>query len=361
MLAMFPFLPEVSDYLARQNVSLDEIVTSPAYERARELGRERVMEALIDTEIKEHPMISDVDYLLEILSYIVARIIVSSTEDELLIQRYSLAEAVSMNKRLVEQDMEFISLVIETLEIDATREGEETMKVHFTDYLKLSSQMRAEEWRLVHRDLDVGYLVLDKRRICRLVQQALSTRISEELPLPINDMIEEAFSSTIDDIKIEIEKRKEEFRKEGFGRISFLRLPPCMKIMLNALTKGENLPHVGRFALTAFLHTIGMETEQILALYSTSPDFNPNLARYQIEHITGKISGVEYLPQKCHTMMSQGICFEPDSLCNKEWMTHPLTYYKIKGKKKESRPKPGAEPESNSSGKEPSRSGGPAG
>ncbi len=337
-LALFPFLPEVSGYLKQQNVSLDDIVSSPAYGRARELGRERVMEAFLEKKVRDHAMTSEIDYLLEMLSYIVARIIVSSTADEMLIEQYALAEAVSMRDRLMEQDMDFLFHVIQALDINASPEGgedEERVRIHFTDYLKLSSQMRAKEWSLVSQDLDAGYLVLEKKKMTRLVQQALTSRIKKELPLPVNDKIIEAFSSTIDDVRVEVEKRKEEFRKEGFGRISFLRLPPCMKIMLNALKKGENLPHVGRFALTAFLHTVGMETEQILALYSTSPDFNVNLARYQIEHITGKLSGVEYLPQNCHTMVSQGICFEPDSLCKKEWMTHPLTYYKIKGKKRD--------------------------
>ncbi|MCK5038683.1 MAG: DNA primase large subunit PriL [Thermoplasmata archaeon] len=334
-LALFPFLPEVSVYLRQQGVSLDDIISSPTYGRARELGRERVMEAFLEKEVREHPMTSDIDYLLEILSYIVARMIVSSTADEMLIEQYALAEAVSTRKRLADQDMDFLSHITEALEINASLEEDEQMRIHFTDYLKLSSQMRAKEWSLVSQDLDAGYLVLEKKKIIRLVQQALSDRIKKELPLPVNDDIIDAFTSTIDDLRIEVEKRKEEFRKEGFGRISFLRLPPCMKIMLNGLKKGENLPHAGRFALTAFLHTVGMDTEQILALYSTSPDFNVNLARYQIEHITGKLSGVEYLPQSCHTMVSQGICFEPDSLCKKEWMTHPLSYYKIKGKKRD--------------------------
>ena len=350
-LALFPFLPEVSGYLKEQGISLDDIVSSPAYGRARELGRERVMEAFLEKEVKEHPMTSDIDYLLEMLSYIVARIIVSSTADEILIEHYALAEAVSMHNRLLDQDMDFLEHVIIALDINASlEEGEleqEQVRIHFTDYLKLSSQMRAKEWSLVSQDLDAGYLVLEKKKMTRLVQQALTSRIKNELPLPVNDEIIEAFSSTIDDVRMEVEKRKEQYRKEGFGRISFLRLPPCMKIMLNGLKKGENLPHVGRFALTAFLHTVGMETEQILALYSTSPDFNVNLARYQIEHITGKLSGVEYLPQSCHTMVSQGICFDPDGLCKKDWMTHPLSYYKIKGKRRDDKKASGPkEPES---------------
>jgi DNA primase large subunit len=56
------------------------------------------------------------------------------------------------------------------------------------------------------------------------------------------------------------------------------------------------------------------------------------LARYQVEHITGKISGTEYTPPNCDTLKSNNICFQPDGLCKKTWMIHPLIYYKYKGK-----------------------------
>jgi len=31
-------------------------------------------------------------------------------------------------------------------------------------------------------------------------------------------------------------------------------------------------------------------------------------------------------------MKSYNICFDMDDLCRKDWMKHPLTYYRIKGK-----------------------------
>ena len=70
------------------------------------------------------------------------------------------------------------------------------------------------------------------------------------------------------------------------------------------------------------------------SIFSSSPDFNEQLARYQVDHITGMSSGIEYLPPECDTMKSRGVCFDPDSLCKKSWLTHPLSYYRIKGKKK---------------------------
>jgi DNA primase large subunit len=177
---------------------------------------------------------------------------------------------------------------------------------------------------------------VDKKRLVRLIQNAIQERIAGELPLPVNDDIIRAFDPAIEEVKSEVAKRKAQFEKETYGKVSFLRLPPCMKKLMGLMKKGENVPHVGRFALTAFLHTVGMSNDEIVAVFSVSPDFNQHLASYQIDHITGTSSGIVYIPPECDTMKSRGVCFDPDDLCNQKWMNHPLTYYRIKGKKKKS-------------------------
>ena len=47
---------------------------------------------------------------------------------------------------------------------------------------------------------------------------------------------------------------------QQFGAIEESAFPPCMQALITALTAGTNLTHAGRFALTTFLHTIGMDT-----------------------------------------------------------------------------------------------------
>jgi DNA primase large subunit len=103
-----------------------------------------------------------------------------------------------------------------------------------------------------------------------------------------------------------------------------------MRRLLSMAQMGENIPHQGRFALTSFLHTLGMSADDIIRLFSLSPDFDPKKSRYQVEHITGVISSTEYTPPECSTMKTYGICFDPDDLCKREWMTHPLKYYRTK-------------------------------
>ena len=340
-LAMYPFLPEASQYLKDNGINLNDIVNSGAYAQARDAGRRRVMEALVDGQINEHAFTNDLEIMVELLSYVVARIIVSCVgQDQLLLERYSLAEAQLVQGRLENENLDFVIDTANILGMDVVRLDAEVVSVHFTDYLKNSSQMRSQEWKLVNQVMDSGRVELNQKRLARLLQNAVKSNIQEELPLPVNDAIIEAFEPAIELVKVEIEKRKAQFEKESYGKVSFLRLPPCMKELLDMTKRGQNVPHVGRFGITAFLHTIGMSNEEILAVFSSSPDFKADLARYQIDHITGKSSGIEYLPPECATMKTQGVCYNPDSLCNRKWMNHPLTYYSAKGKKKPKKPAP---------------------
>ncbi len=338
-LARYPFLPEASQYMKENGITLDDIVNSSAFSQSREAGRRRVMEALVDGQIYEHSMSNEVDVMVELISYVVARIIVSCVgEDKILLERYSLAEAKLVQDRLETENLDFVIDTGELLGLDIIRLNATEVSVYFTDYLKNSSQMRSQEWKLMNQIMDEGRVELNQKRLARLLQNAVKIKIMDELPLPVNDHLIETFTPAIELVIIEIERRKAMFEKETYGKVSFLRLPPCMKEILDMGKKGQNIPHVGRFAITAFLHTIGMNSDEIVAVFSSSPDFKEQLARYQIDHIIGKSSGIEYLPPECSTMKTHGVCFNPDSLCNRKWLNHPLTYYSAKGKKKPKKP-----------------------
>jgi len=339
-LAKYPFLKEASGYLKQQDIDLGSLLDDVAYARARALGIQRVEQALEEGEIHYRPGTTPADALLELLSYPVARILVSAVGDPYLIRRYALAEAVRGNKLLKEEDDDYVVEVGRELGIDAERANGE-MKIHFADYLTHTSQLKSKEAKLVNQALKGGRVHLSKDRFVRIIQQGLQMKFMKELPLPVNKQIIEAFGPEVKRLKTAVDTKKSEFKARDMGKVSITRLPPCMKLLLAKAQAGVNLPHSGRFGLTSFLHTIGMDEEEIMRVLAMSPDFNEKIARYQIEHITGKISGIEYTPPECATLKTYGLCPGEDSLCKKDWMTHPLKYYRIKGKprKKYNRPK----------------------
>lgn len=330
--AKYPFLKESSKILKDSEVSLHRLVTGVAYERARFLGKTRVLEAIDSGLIDDHPMASPVDANLELLSYPIARMIVSSVADPHLVRRYAIAEAKKADERLRKEDISFVKSVAEELGLSVSQENGGS-SIHFSDFLKFSVAMRSKDWKLVNQKMVNGRVLVSNVRLVRLIQQMLTDEISSELPLPVDDEILKAFAEDIEEIKGILEEERAKYKSKGYGRASIVRFPPCMRKLLSMMQAGENVPHSGRFALVAFLHKLGMNSDEILETFATAPDFDESKSRYQIQHITGEISGTEYTPPECSTMKSYGICFEPDKLCEKDWMNHPLTYYKAKGKR----------------------------
>lgn len=307
-----------------------------AYESARLAGKERAIEAFEDAVVGDHPMRSQADAMKELLSYPVARMIVSAVADQWFVRRYAIAEAKKARERLRSESDEFVMKIASELGIDV-RVHDSDFGVDLADFLRTSSGLRGKSWKLVNQRVVRGRVLVPKAKLTRIIEAALTERISSELPLPVNDAILERFGPTIDELRAAIEERRREQRTEGMEKLSIVRLPPCMRRLLEMIRAGENVPHTGRFALVSFLHTLGMESQEILDTFSTAPDFDPSKSEYQIKHITGEISGTEYTPPECSTMRSYGICFDPDALCRDGAIRHPLNYYRIKGRRFRSR------------------------
>ena len=333
-LARFPFMTEASKYIKSLDLSIDNIMESIAYSSAWTRGKQRLNEALDHGEIKEHGSTSEAEYINELLSYVIARIMVSCIRDSYLVRRYALAEAVYAYKDLENQDLRFISEVAKQFEFDSIDIVDAEIELSIADYLKYSINLRDPEqkWKLINRDVKDGNVTLSGQAMARLIQEAIKDKIQTELPIEVDPELKQKITPKIRDLIETVKTRKRKFEARDLGKVTIVRFPPCMKQLLGMTQAGENVSHVGRFAMASFLHHIGLSTDQILSVFGTSPDFDVSKARYQIEHITGKISGTEYTPPNCDTMKSNSVCINPDSLCNREWMNHPLTYYRIKGK-----------------------------
>lgn len=330
-LARYPYLEEASGYIKDSDISIPDLLDDPAYEEARIAGRNRVFEALENTKIEDHSLISEAEIQIELLSYPIARMVVSSVGDPFLIKRYALSEAKTGTPRWMEEDTDFVRRLAEQLDVELIVENG-TMKTHFTDFLKNTAQLRSKGWKLINQRVEDGYVILPKRKFLRVLQDALRRKLEDELPLEVNEKILETFQETTIELIEKIQERKSKYKAEDMGKIRTTRLPPCMHRLLATVQTGEGIPHTGRFALVAFLRHLGLRPDDIMRMFSTISDFDESKTRYQIEHISGITSGTKYTPPECSTMKSYGICYEPDGLCNR--IKHPLSYYRIKGKRK---------------------------
>ncbi len=326
--ARYPFLRESAEFAESNSAGIEDLLSSPSYSDARNRGLKRVLEAIDASRISDVSLIKEYDRLMEVLSYPYARMIVSCVNDRFLTKRYALAEAVHMNE-LLSNDPMSITAVANELEVRSVGDGQDHILIPFPDYLRYSCVLKATEWKLINTDLRNGNVRLERQKFDRLLQTALQERIEAELPLNVPEEFRKRLANHVDTVSMKLAETKNRLSPTGGKGMDIQYLPPCMKTILANAQNGMNLPHSARFALVSFLNTLGVGYDGIIALFSQSPDFDESKSSYQIKHITGELSGTDgYTPPECSTMKTNGICFDPDSLCAK--INHPLNYYRVK-------------------------------
>lgn len=324
----YPFLKEASNYVKDLDFSLNELLTDMAFEQVRILGKERVIKAIKGIDIQE-------DYgrpEIEILSYPTARIIVSCIKDNYLIQRYAHSESESSYHKMKNESLDNLLLIAKDFGINPQiTPNTPIIHLHFTDYIRLARNIKEKKWKLVNRKLENGYVEVTKQEFARLLQEAIRERIQSKLPLEIPKDMSFVLREYIAEVKQVLNKKEKEKIKIASKSDASLKtdnFPPCIKNILDNLTKGVNLAHSARFALTSFLLNIGMEVDKIINLFNTSPDFKEDKTRYQVQHI----SSGKYIPPSCATMVTYSQCIGKDELCKR--INHPLSYYRLKSEKK---------------------------
>ena len=331
VLAKYPFLREASAYIRSEGVSLEEVLAEPAYARARAAGKARVLEALERGPDVKRVAVVAADQLSQLLAYPVSRILVSALEDTYLIRRFALREAIAAEEWLREDSDDMVLHVAAQLSLDLRRE-DGGFRLHFSDFLRFTNTMREPPWKLINQQVDRGFVQLRREKALRVLRNAIQRHIEEGLPLPVNDDILTSFRRDLAEIRGLLEAKKATFKAEDIGKVSITRFPPCMYNLLAQIQNHENVPHMGRFAIVAFLHHIGLSNEEIFRVFGDVPDFAADVTKYQIDHITGTSSPTEYTPPECSTMKSYGICPGPDRICLR--IKHPLSYYRIKGRER---------------------------
>jgi DNA primase large subunit len=249
-------------------------------------------------------------------------------------RRYAFSEAFHAYRNLLNESTSFLLEVSEELGIDAERIPLKynRIKVFFKDYIR-HAPTRYKEWKLVNRDVHGGFVVVSHRELSRIVLELLRKRINDELDgRECSRVVYDRFSADIQRFKNMVEVHRKKVEAIPVGKLSVEKLPPCMKDLLGLIQAGENVPHMGRFALVAFLSSLKLGVDEILKIFSNAPDYQEDKTRYQVEHITGVSSSTRYRSPGCDKMRTYGICpgDKIDDLCRRT--SHPVGYYMARWK-----------------------------
>ncbi|RCV63739.1 DNA primase large subunit [Methanophagales archaeon] len=334
-LCFYPFLSSASKYVEESGATLENLISSATFERARLRGKARILEAIKDGVIIKPAVITNAQAEMELLSYPFARILVSCIHDAHLVRRYVLSEAKAAHELLLADSSRDGDIIYEMAEefsihVDFFREH---VQMPFVDYLRFTANLHDKKWKLVNRGLEKGRVKLEKGEFIRIIQEAIYERIMKDLPLNVPIAVCGAIKGYTDDIKRELEETRKKF---GDAECFIVKdpnfFPPCITHILSNLKEGINVTHGARFAVTAFLLNLGLTEDEIIEIYKNSPDFEEEQTRYQVRHIAGDMGSVRYTAPSCGTMRTYGNCIGSDDICEK--ISHPLNYYRLKLKTK---------------------------
>jgi DNA primase large subunit len=335
-LAKYPFLKETARYLSPLDLQMEDL-TSPDMHKILDRAMERVTSAITDLTVR--PLNGEQgtyfkDLQKEMLSFPVAIMLVSATDNSFIKKRYALAEAKQATSTLCLETKELVLNIALDFDwkIALSPSGSVfDFVLYFSDFLQNASRINAAAWKLVNSTLSEGNVYLNKRDVTRLLQEAVKRRIKKR------------FSNiSIDKYPFEISELAEKLNalaaehaepvETGFPEVVVQdAFPPCINALYDAVSKNHHLSHMGRFALTSFLVNIGMSAESVTELFKSFSDYNERLTRYQVEHIAGERgSGTKYSCPQCSILQTHNVCKNRDALCKHSY--HPLKYYKNKSK-----------------------------
>ena len=289
----------------------------------------RIEEAILFRRVSQQSPNDDI----EIPSFPIAIMIVAATGESLVKRRYALAEAKRVSDRLKGERKEKIMEIannfnwkIRPVEDDISVRTYDFL-LHFTDFLKNATDFRDKKWKLVNRLVLNGEVYLTKSDASRLLEEEVRRYIEGKLDTKVGSL-PQSIMDRVNQLKQLSQEKRGEIRLEEVPRgVVIAAFPPCIKHLYDTITSGRPTSHIGRFALTSFLINIGMTAENVIDFFRSISDFDERMTRYQVEHIAGvRGSRTKYIPPRCDTLRTHGICLGADEICEK--VRHPLAYYR---------------------------------
>jgi DNA primase large subunit len=308
-IAKYPFLTEAGNYLREKGFTLEQFDKDEDLKPIMELAVSRIKTAADGKIFNSDFTIKNLD--VEVFSFLIAVIMLRQSNMSTLIKRFSLAEARRAEKFLERDLSDMTNNTNEQLAIKIIRDlfAMEIQKIddYFVipvpDYLKHSVNFHEQEWKLVNRLVDNGNVFLSAHETVRLIRKELDNYISSKVRSVSIPTIPNSFKKHVDELVNLAKKFSVQF-------IETTEYPPCIKHAMDVLSKGENLPHSGRFMLATYLLNKGQAIEEVAPLFKNAPDYNEKITLYQLKHLAGNFgSGTKYACPSCEKLKSENLCF----------------------------------------------------
>jgi len=328
-------MKEAAEHVRDVGLDINELESDffvPFLDRAEE----RVRNALLDVSAyaRIQPQDEPRENEIEIFSFPIAVILVVGTEDSFIKSRYALAEAKRASALLRDEEKEKLLEVANNFNWDVRLVKDVSLRpyvfaLRFPVFLKNATGFHDKNWKLVNHLLINGEVYLTEREVSRLLEEEVRKYIEGKLDTKIKSLPPNILARVNQLRQLAAKKREQIQLEEMPKRVVMEAFPSCIKGIYDRVAAGRPASHIGRFALTSFLLSIGMTAEDVFKFFRSVSDFNERMTRYQVEHIAGtRGSGTKYLPPNCATLRTHGICISPEDECT--GAMNPLVCYKRK-------------------------------
>ena len=301
-------------------------------------AEKRVEAALLDESVyaKTKPIneMSRGEKEIEIFSFPIAVLLVVGTKESFIKNRYALTEAKRASALLRNEEKKKLLAVTDNFGWDAKLVTDfnlqhYTFAVRFQVFLKNATGFHDENWKLVNHLMIDGEVYLTEREVSRLLEEEVRKYIEERLDTTIKSL-PPAIMTRVNRLRQLAAEKQEQIRlQEMPDRVVMGAFPACIQGIYDRVAAGRPASHLGRFALTSFMLSIGISAEDVFKFFRSVSDFNERMTRYQVEHIAGtRGSGTKYTPPNCSTLRTHGVCISPEYEC--KGAVNPLVCYKRK-------------------------------
>ncbi|MCW4034938.1 MAG: hypothetical protein NWF03_06200 [Candidatus Bathyarchaeota archaeon] len=299
-------------------------------------AEKRVTDALVDmakyaeTEPRDNPRENEI----ELFSFPIAVMLVSAADESFIKSRYALAEAKRASALLQSEEKEKLLQVANNFGwnvrlVDDFVLAHYVFALPFPVFLRNATGFHDKNWKLVNHLLIDGDVYLTGREVGRLLEEEVRKYVEGRLDTKIKSLPPNLMAR-VTRLRQLAQEKAEQIRLEQMpDRVVMDAFPSCIKGVYDRVSAGRPASHMGRFALTSFMLSVGMSAEDVFKFFRSVSDFNERMTRYQVEHIAGsKGSGTKYTPPNCSTLRTHGICVSPEPECFKA--VNPLVCYKRK-------------------------------
>ncbi|MCS7109381.1 MAG: hypothetical protein NZ903_01125 [Candidatus Micrarchaeota archaeon] len=317
--ARYPFSKTAKRFLSEQSFKID-------YEKM-EFAKKRVIDSIFEERTSSLIFGDEKLYEKYLTSYPLARMIVSMLDPQTRSKFVNgeVKRAISNLNANSQNVIEEAKSLAKDLGIEF-----EGLQIDIETYLLYVP--KTEDGRLVFQNVREGKVLLDEAKFLSFFSELIKQNIEAGLPIPRENIPKDIFEE-IEKISKEIEHEIAK-RKEAKERMAVIftksggELAPCMARILERARNGENLPHFARVAIASYLLKKGKSIDEVVEVFSTTPNYNEKIARYQVEYIAKK----GYFPPSCQMMESYGLRLPECGCLSEKRHKNPLYYRPSVGK-----------------------------